>query len=133
MKEFTSIKETLSKLNSKKISIKELNEIFFKRIKEKENLNIFIYFDEEKVLNRVKELEKNSTKGNLHGIPLGIKDLFCTSSMPTTAGSKILENFNPTYESFVTQKLLDNGSIFIGKTNLDEFAMGSATNTSFFW
>jgi len=132
MKEFTSIKETLSKLNSKKISIKELNEIFFKRIKEKENLNIFIYFDEEKVLNRVKELEKNSTKGNLHGIPLGIKDLFCTSSMPTTAGSKILENFNPTYESFVTQKLLDNGSVFIGKTNLDEFAMGSATNTSFF-
>ena len=52
--------------------------------------------------------------------------------MPTTEGSKILENFNPTYESFVTQKLLDNGSIFIGKTNLDEFAMGSATNTSFF-
>ena len=61
MKEFTSIKETLSKLNSKKISIKELNEIFVKRIKEKENLNIFIYYDEEKVLNRVKELQKNST------------------------------------------------------------------------
>ena len=109
MTELNSIKETLSKIKSKKISIKELNEIFFKRIKEKENLNIFIYFDEEKVLNRIKELEKNSTKGNLHGIPLGIKDLFCTSSMPTTAGSKILENFNPTYESFVTQKLLDNG------------------------
>ena len=54
MTEFNSIKETLSKIKSKKISIKELNEIFFKRIKEKENLNIFIYFDEEKVLNRVK-------------------------------------------------------------------------------
>ena len=132
MTEFTSIKETLSKINLKNISIKELNEIFIKRIKEKENLNIFIYFDEEKVLNQIKDLEKNSTKGKLNGIPLGIKDLFCTSSMPTTAGSKILENFNPTYESFVTQKLLDNGSIFIGKTNLDEFAMGSATNTSFF-
>ena len=132
MTEFNSIKETLSKINSKKISIKELNEIFIKRIKEKENLNIFIYFDEEKVLNQIKNLEKNLTKGNINGIPLGIKDLFCTSSMPTTAGSKILENFNPTYESFVTQKLLDNGSIFIGKTNLDEFAMGSATNTSFF-
>ena len=132
MTEFTSINETLSKINSKKISIKELNEIFIKRIKEKENLNIFIHFDEEKVLNKIKDLEKNSIKGNLNGIPLGIKDLFCTSSMPTTAGSKILENFNPTYESFVTQKLLDNGSIFIGKTNLDEFAMGSATNTSFF-
>ena len=132
MTEFTSINETLSKINSKKISIKELNEIFIKRIKENENLNIFIYFDEEKVLNQIKNLEKNSTKGNINGIPLGIKDLFCTSNMPTTAGSKILENFNPTYESFVTQKLLDNGSIFIGKTNLDEFAMGSATNTSFF-
>jgi len=132
MTELNSIKETLSKIKSKKISIKELNEIFFKKIKENENLNIFIYFDEEKVLNRVKELEKKSTKGNLHGIPLGIKDLFCTSNMPTTAGSKILENFNPTYESFVTQKLVDNGSVFIGKTNLDEFAMGSATNTSFF-
>ncbi len=132
MTEFTSINETLSKINSKKISIKELNEIFIKRIKEKENLNIFIYFDEEKVLNQIKDLEKNSTKGKLNGIPLGIKDLFCTSNMPTTAGSKILENFNPPYESFVTQKLLDNGSIFIGKTNLDEFAMGSATNTSFF-
>ena len=132
MTEFNSIKETLSKINSKKISIKELNEIFIKRIKEKENLNIFIYFDEEKELNQIKNLEKNLTKGNINGIPLGIKDLFCTSSMPTTAGSKILENFNPTYESFVTQKLLDNGSIFIGKTNLDEFAMGSATNTSFF-
>jgi len=132
MTEFTSIKETLSKIISKKISIKELNEIFIKRLKEKEHLNIFIYFDEDKVLNQIKKLEKNSYKGNLHGIPLGIKDLFCTSSMPTTAGSKILENFNPTYESFVTQKLLDNGSVFIGKTNLDEFAMGSATNTSFF-
>jgi len=132
MTEFTSIKETLFKINSKKISIKELNEIFIKRIKEKENLNIFIYFDEEKVLNQVRELEKNSTIGNLNGIPLGIKDLFCTLNMPTTAGSKILKNFNPTYESFVTQKLLDNGSVFIGKTNLDEFAMGSATNTSFF-
>ena len=65
MTEFTSINETLSKINSKKISIKELNEIFIKRIKEKENLNIFIHFDEEKVLNKIKDLEKNSIKGKL--------------------------------------------------------------------
>ena len=70
MTEFTSIKETLSKIISKKISIKELNEIFIKRLKEKEHLNIFIYFDEDKVLNQIKKLEKNSYKGNLHGIPL---------------------------------------------------------------
>ena len=68
----------------------------------------------------------------LKGIPLAIKDLFCTKNMPTTAASKILSNFQPTYESFVTQKLVDKGSIFVGKTNLDEFAMGSATNTSYF-
>ena len=58
MTEFTSIKETLSKIISKKISIKELNEIFIKRIKEKENLNIFIYFDEDKINEQVKEIEK---------------------------------------------------------------------------
>ena len=52
--------------------------------------------------------------------------------MPTTAGSKILSNFKPTYESFVTKKLLIKGSVFVGKTNLDEFAMGSSTTTSFF-
>ena len=107
MTEFTSIKETLSKMNLKNISIKELNEIFIKRIKEKENLNIFIYFDEEKVLNQIKDLEKNSTKGKLNGIPLGIKDLFCTSSMPTTAGSKILENFNPTIINKINKQLIN--------------------------
>ena len=68
----------------------------------------------------------------LKGIPIAVKDLFCTKNMPTTAASKILENFNPTYESFVTQKLINQGSMFVGKTNLDEFAMGSATNTSYF-
>ena len=68
----------------------------------------------------------------LNGIPLAIKDLFCTKSMPTTAASKILKDFKPPYESFVTQKLLNQGSIFLGKTNCDEFAMGSANTTSYF-
>ena len=127
-----SLKNTLNDIKSKKISIRELNLDYIKKIKEKNNLNIFIHFDEQKILNRVDELEKDNSNKKLKGIPIAIKDLFCTKNMPTTAGSKILENFNPTYESFVTQKLLDEGSIFVGKTNLDEFAMGSATNTSFF-
>jgi aspartyl-tRNA(Asn)/glutamyl-tRNA(Gln) amidotransferase subunit A len=68
----------------------------------------------------------------LDGIPLGIKDLFCTKGVKTTASSKILSNFIPQYESYVTQQLLNNGAIFIGKNNCDEFAMGSSNETSHF-
>ena len=66
----------------------------------------------------------------LTGIPLGIKDLFCTKGVKTTAASRILDNFVPPYESTVTSKLLESGAVFLGKTNLDEFAMGSANLTS---
>ncbi len=127
-----SIKKTLQRLEKKDISIKELNQEYIKKIKEKSNLNIFIHFEEQKILDQITELEKDNSNKKLKGIPLAIKDLFCTKNMPTTAASKILENFNPTYESFVTQKLLDDGAVFVGKTNLDEFAMGSATDTSYF-
>ena len=128
----SSLKNTIKLLKSNKISIKELNQEYIKKIKEKSNLNIFIYFNEEKILNQIANIEKDNSNKKLKGIPIAIKDLFCTKDMPTTAASKILENFNPTYESFVTQNLLNDGAIFVGKTNLDEFAMGSATNTSFF-
>jgi len=128
----SSLRNTLKDIESKKISIRELNQDYIKKIKEKSNLNIFIHFDEQDVLKRIDELEKDNSKKKLKGIPIAIKDLFCTKNMPTTAGSKILENFNPTYESFVTQKLLDDGSVFVGKVNCDEFAMGSATNTSYY-
>jgi len=130
--EFTTIKETLNKINAKKISSLELNQIFINRIKKAKDLNAFIYFDEKNIINQVENIQKLNTKLSLQGIPIAIKDLFCTKNMPTTAASKILYNFNPTYESHVTQKLLDKGSIFVGKTNLDEFAMGSATTTSYF-
>ena len=127
-----SLKKTIENLQHKKISIRELNQEYINKIKTKSELNIFIHFDEQKILDQVSELENDNSNKKLKGIPLAIKDLFCTKKMPTTAASKILENFNPTYESFVTQKLLDDGAIFVGKTNLDEFAMGSATDTSYF-
>ena len=130
--EFKSILQLKLLLEENKISIKEIAETYIKRIHEKKDLNIFIYFNEDKILDQVKEIEKLPNNRTLKGIPIAIKDLFCTKNMPTTAASKILENFNPTYESFVTQKLIDQGSMFLGKTNLDEFAMGSATNTSYF-
>ena len=114
------------------ISVEELSNIFVKRIKDNKHLNAFIYFNEENINTQSIKINKKNDILPLKGIPLAIKDLFCTKDMPTTAASKILSNFNPTYESFVTQKLIDKGSVFLGKTNLDEFAMGSATTTSFF-
>ena len=130
--EFNSIKQLKSLIDENKISIKEVAETYVNKIKEKKDLNIFIYFDENTINDQVKEIEKLPNNKKLKGIPIAVKDLFCTKNMPTTAASRILENFNPTYESFVTQKLINEGSLFVGKTNLDEFAMGSATNTSYF-
>ena len=128
--EFISIKETANSIKNKKISIHELSEIFIKRINQHLNLNAYIYFDEENIRH---QLENHVNKDSLlNGIPIAIKDLFCTKSMPTTAASKILKDFRPPYESFVTSKLLKQGAIFLGKTNCDEFAMGSANTTSFF-
>ena len=130
--EFNTITESLEKINSNKISIVELNDIFINRIKKNKNLNAFIYFDEENISQQIKNIQSSKNNFKLKGIPLAIKDLFCTKNMPTTAGSKILQNFQPSYESHVSQKLLDQGSIFLGKANCDEFAMGSATNTSYY-
>ena len=130
--EFQSISQLKLLLDDNKISVKEIAQTYIKKIKEKKDLNIFIHFNEDKIYDQVKLIEKISNDNSLKGIPIAVKDLFCTKNMPTTAGSKILENFNPTYESFVTQKLINQGSMFVGKTNLDEFAMGSATNTSYF-
>src|SRR6202012_4285803 len=70
--------------------------------------------------------------GPLEGAPLGIKDLFCTQGVRTTAGSRILEDFTPTYESTVTSNLWRDGAVMLGKLNMDEFAMGSSNETSAF-
>ena len=75
---------------------------------------------------------KGETRGPLDGIPIAIKDLFCTEGVLSTAGSHILDGFKPVYESTVTQKLWDAGAVMLGKTNMDEFAMGSANVTSYY-
>ena len=76
--------------------------------------------------------KKKDLKGLLSGVPIAVKDLFCTKNIKTTAGSKILHNFVPTYESTVTNNLWSEGSFLLGKLNCDEFAMGSSNETSFF-
>src|SRR6202030_3958345 len=74
----------------------------------------------------------DGTSGPLEGLPLAIKDLFCTKDVRTTAGSQILDNFIPSYESTVTQNLWDAGAVMLGKTSMDEFAMGSSNESSHF-
>jgi aspartyl-tRNA(Asn)/glutamyl-tRNA(Gln) amidotransferase subunit A len=96
-------------------------------------INAYITVTGEKALAQAAESDARRKRGDaraLEGIPLAIKDLFCTAGTETTAGSKILKGFVPPYESTVSQKLLDDGAVFLGKANLDEFAMGSSNTTS---
>ena len=131
----SSISQIKDSLRDKKISVEELYDEFLIKAKSSKTNSFNLLLDKENNILSIKESQKRYENGNplpLDGIPLGIKDLFCTKGIRTTASSKILSNFIPNYESFVTQKLLDDGSIFIGKNNCDEFAMGSSNETSFF-
>ena len=87
--EFKSINQLKSLIDENKISVKEIAQTYINKIKEKKDLNIFIYFDEDKVNDQVKEIEKLPNDKKLKGIPIAVKDLFCTKNMPTTAASKI--------------------------------------------
>ena len=131
----STISHIKDSLRDKKISVEELYDEFLIKAKSSKTNSFNLLLDKENNILSIKESQKRYENGNplpLDGIPLGIKDLFCTKGIRTTASSKILSNFTPNYESFVTQKLLDDGSIFIGKNNCDEFAMGSSNETSFF-
>ena len=125
------------KLKSGEVSSKELVQEKIKRIKELDpTLNSFLTVNTDLALSHAEYIDKKISSGDhvpsLSGIPLAIKDNLCTKGIKTTCASKILENFVPPYESTVTQKLLNAGAIMIGKTNMDEFAMGSSTETSAF-
>ena len=133
MSEITNLKlcDLVDKIKNKKLSSKEITEAFINRSKKSSKLNSYITDNFDNALNRAKEFdEKPDFNKKIPGIPLAVKDLFCTKNLRTTAGSKILENFIPTYESTVTQNIIDHGGIIIGKLNCDEFAMGSSNETS---
>ena len=130
-----SLEECLKLLKEKKISSKELTTFYLKEAEANKDLNAYISLNSVNAIKSAEESDKRisaNTSRPLEGIPIAIKDLFCTKDVSTTAASKMLNNFKPTYESTVTQNLWDAGAILLGKTNLDEFAMGSSNETSFF-
>ncbi|MFL2888428.1 MAG: Asp-tRNA(Asn)/Glu-tRNA(Gln) amidotransferase GatCAB subunit A [Pelagibacterales bacterium MED-G40] len=128
-----SLDEIIKKIKSKEISSVELTKLFIKNIENAKKLNTFVTTAFEQALDNAKKFDDNPNFDQLlPGIPLAVKDLFCTSNIRTTAGSNILNNFVPTYESTVTKNLWDNGAFLLGKLNCDEFAMGSSNETSHF-
>jgi len=131
-----SISQLLKGLGAKEFSSEEITRAYLNRIKQfNPNLNCFISITEDQALAAAKASDERRAAGNisaLEGIPVAHKDLFCTAGLQTTCASRMLENFVPPYESTVTGKFNAAGTITLGKTNMDEFAMGSSNENSYF-
>ncbi len=131
-----TIGEALDGLAKKSFSAQELTEASLAAMAKHRDLNAFIVETPEKARAMASEADarraKGEAKGLLDGIPLAIKDLFCTEGVQTTAGSHILGGFKPPYESTVTANLWKAGAVMLGKVNMDEFAMGSSNLTSYY-
>jgi aspartyl-tRNA(Asn)/glutamyl-tRNA(Gln) amidotransferase subunit A len=132
-----SIRELHTQLIKKERSAVEITQEAIERIQAIEpKLHSFLCVTTEQAVTQARNVDAKIAAGEeigiLAGIPIGIKDNMCTKGIPTTCASRILENFVPPYESTVTQKLADAGAVMVGKTNLDEFAMGGSTENSAF-
>jgi len=128
-----TISEARDRLRSKEISSVELTNSCLAEIDAADPLGAFVHKTPEIALVQAENADERLSQGNapdMCGIPLGIKDLFCTKGVESQAASRILEGFKPEYESTVSQNLLDNGTVMLGKLNMDEFAMGSSNETS---
>ena len=128
-----TISEARDKLKSKEISSLELTNSCLSAIDAADELGAFVHKTPELAIEQAKRADERLKQDNapdMCGIPLGIKDIFCTKGVKSQAASRILEDFKPEYESTVSQNLLDNGTVMLGKLNMDEFAMGSSNETS---
>ena len=134
--DYTAV-ELSDRIKKGEIKVAEAVEAVFARIDEREEaLNCYITLEKEKALARAGEVQKQIDEGTLTGplagVPFAIKDNLCTKGIRTTCGSKILGNFVPAYSAEAVANLEKAGAVIIGKTNMDEFAMGSTTETSYF-
>ncbi len=130
-----TIYQTLEGLKNKKFSATELTKAYLQDMETKRNLNAYVLETPDQALIQAKVSDANYANGTpraLEGIPLGIKDIFCTKDIRTTACSHILDGFIPQYESTVTSKLFGDGAVCLGKLNMDEFAMGGSNENSFY-
>lgn len=130
-----SLQGLINGLQERQFSSRELTHHYLQRIQQYKELNSFINIDEEQALIAAGNADKLRTKGEAHplaGIPLAHKDNFCTHFLPTTCASKMLANFQSPYQATMVEKLQKVGMVMLGKTNMDEFAMGSANENSYF-
>jgi len=130
-----SATEALHKLASKEVSSVELTQAHLQRIEARKHVNAYLTVNAEGALAAAKAADTARAKGEtapLLGLPVAVKDLYCTNGLRTTAASKMLENFTPAYESTVTQKLWNAGAVNLGKLNMDEYAMGGSGENSAF-
>ena len=132
-----TIHELHDLLVKKEVTSREATEALYRRIKEVDKkLRAYLLLTEEEAYHQADEVDRKIAKGqeirDLSGIPMGLKDILCTKGIRTTCGSKILENYVPFYDGTVVKKLKERDAVFLGKLNMDEFAMGSSTENSGF-
>lgn len=131
-----SLSELSTLLKNKEISSVELTQHFLERIKKHDkNLNSFITVTAENALKQAQNADEKIAKGHSHsltGIPIAQKDIFCTKNIKTTCASRMLENFIAPYDATLIEKCNEAGLVCLGKTNMDEFAMGSSNENSYF-
>lgn len=130
-----SLSALIHSLNKKECSSVELTQSFIHQIQAHKHLNAFISINEKSALSQAQEADRARLAGRakrLTGIPIAHKDIFCTDELPTTCGSKMLADFKSPYQATIVNRLQQAGAITLGKTNMDEFAMGSSNENSYF-
>ena len=132
-----TLHEVHDRIIKKDISVKDLLDSIYSRIEDVEDkINSYITLTKEKAYKEAEEIDRKIAEGesisDLAGIPMAVKDNICTKGIRTTCGSKMLENFVPPYDGEAYERLKKAGAIMVGKTNMDEFAMGSSTESSYY-